>query len=258
MGGTRIQAGSKFGNLVTVELTQTDKGTKWLCRCDCGNEVYVIGNNLRRGNTTKCENCRKQALQDTPPNRKDGRTRGNDELTATYHVWQSMKARIHNPNSKSYCRYGGAGLTLDPRWEDFDNFIADMGQRPSSEASIERLDNSVGYWPSNCIWADRWQQASNKSNNHYLTVNGKVQTLSEWARETGIDQPTIRRRVKKGWPHQEAVTTPLNATRRKHRYITPAGEFGSLTDAAEANSLSVSGINHRLRSSNWPDWRKEQ
>ena len=256
MGGTRIQPGDRFGNLVTIRIVKTDKGAKWLCRCDCGNQPEVIGNNLRKGNSTKCEDCRRKALKRTPHSRKDGRSVDGGALTETYRVWQLMKSRIKNPNNKRYSAYGGRGLTLDPRWEDFDNFLSDMGQRPSSEASIERLDNDFGYWPFNCVWADRWQQATNKRNNHFITARGETRTVSEWSRILGCGHKVIINRLSAGWTEDQTINTPLNETRQRFVWRTPSGDFSTITEAARNNGLSTSGASFRFRSKTYPDWQK--
>lgn len=81
-----------------------------------------------------------------------------------YAGWNSMKQRCTNPNTVSYKYYGAVGIVVCDRWLEFWNFVEDMGERPSPDHSVERLDNKIGYQPGNCCWALPPQQARNKRN----------------------------------------------------------------------------------------------
>lgn len=87
--------------------------------------------------------------------------------SGTYTTWDNMRQRCNNPNRQDYARYGATGVTYDKRWDFFENFLADMGERPEAidAYSLERRDNSKGYSKDNCYWATAYQQAHNKSNN---------------------------------------------------------------------------------------------
>jgi len=96
------------------------------------------------------------------------------------------------------------------RWEDFESFYADMGPRPGSDYSIERIDNERDYEPSNCIWVHRSKQARNTRRNRYLTYNGRTQTLFEWAREIGISPAGLCTRLNRnGMSVERALTQPV-------------------------------------------------
>lgn len=96
------------------------------------------------------------------------------------------------------------------RWlNSFENFYADMGTRPSPQHSIERIDNDGPYSPENCKWADRFEQANNKRNNHLITYNGVTQTLSDWARELGLPYSRLKRRLQSGMPVEQAFSMNL-------------------------------------------------
>ena len=82
--------------------------------------------------------------------------------TAEYLAWQDMRARCNTPTHRSFRYYGGRGITVDECWSTFEQFIADMGFRPTPQHSLDRIDNALGYCPSNCRWATKAEQASNR------------------------------------------------------------------------------------------------
>ena len=120
-----------------------------------------------------------------------------------------MLTRCYNPNVAQYKDYGGRGIRVCERWlgsDGFKNFLADMGTRPSRLHSIERRHNSEGYYPENCYWATRAEQAVNKRNNRLITAKGKTQTLAQWSRETGLHFQTILYRLKHGSTSEESLS----------------------------------------------------
>jgi hypothetical protein len=117
-----------------------------------------------------------------------------------------MKQRCYLTSSVAYKDYGARGITVCDRWKDsFENFYADMGPRPSNLYSLERGRNEEGYSPDNCHWATWDEQMNNTRRNRWIEVKGKRQTITQWARQLGIDPSTIRTRLKKGWTESEAV-----------------------------------------------------
>lgn len=133
--------------------------------------------------------------------------------TRIYGIWCAMITRCRNPNCKAYPNYGGRGITVCKRWQRFENFYADMGDRPEGMC-LERRDNDKGYSPANCVWASRVTQGRNRRGRHRLKVDGVEKTMSEWAEETGISVGTIWQRINKGWTPREAVRIPI-ITKRK-------------------------------------------
>ena len=127
--------------------------------------------------------------------------------TPIYRVWQAMINRCERPSVKSYPDYGGRGIKVCDSWHKFQNFYADMGDRPE-RATLERIDNNGDYEPSNVKWETRYTQSRNKSNNHLLTLNGQTKILSDWARELKITPNAILRRIKKGMTEEQALSTP--------------------------------------------------
>lgn len=152
--------GRKFGRLTVLEYAETrGKTIYWLCQCECGNKKLVQGNLLKNGQTTSCSCHRKETCSKTG---KAAKTHGMSE-TPTYNSWECMRARCYNPHNASFKYYGGAGITVCDRWKNsFENFLADMGERPEG-TTIDRIDAGGNYEPSNCRWADAKTQALNKN-----------------------------------------------------------------------------------------------
>jgi hypothetical protein len=121
-----------------------------------------------------------------------------------------MKARCQNPNNKGYDNYGGRGIYVDPRWENFDQFVHDMGPKPenSRECSIERLNNDGPYSPENCRWGTRTQQNRNKRSSRLVTMGGETKTLAEWCDIYGTTVSTVSSRLQKGMPEEWSIKTP--------------------------------------------------
>jgi hypothetical protein len=131
--------------------------------------------------------------------------------TPEYRSWHSMRDRCLCKTNRAYPDYGGRGITVCARWNDFAKFIADMGQRPSLEHSIDRIDNDRGYEPGNCRWATRSQQQRNRRKRPRFTLNGETLTQVEWAERYGIPTRTLGARLHNGMSLHQALTTPLPA-----------------------------------------------
>jgi hypothetical protein len=126
-----------------------------------------------------------------------------------YTVWMNMKKRCLDSGYRRFPDYGGRGITICGRWlESFQNFIDDMGTRPSAKHSIERKDNDGNYEPTNCVWATRSEQDSNKRTSRLIAFRGETLTVKEWSRHTGLNHETIRNRLVIGWSAEMALTTP--------------------------------------------------
>jgi len=121
-----------------------------------------------------------------------------------------MRERCANPRSRSYADYGGRGIGVCERWAKFENFLADMGERPSRAHSLDRFPNADGnYEPGNCRWATPTKQARNRRNNKVLAFGGKSMCIAEWAEVVGINRLTLQRRLRLGWSIESTLTTPL-------------------------------------------------
>ena len=131
--------------------------------------------------------------------------------TSTFSSWSSMLFRCNNPSATGYRYYGGRGISVCPEWSSFDAFYADMGERPSTKYSIDRIDTNGNYCPENCRWATHKEQARNRRTNTLITINGETLCIADWAIRYNIGDATIRARIRAGWPADKAVTYPARA-----------------------------------------------
>ena len=135
-----------------------------------------------------------------------------------YTSWQAMNQRCYNKNQKAYKNYGGRGIRVCDRWRGktgFLNFIADMGERPTSVHTLDRIDNNGNYEASNCRWATRAEQNRNKRDNKLLTYGGVTKTVSEWGESLGSDVNLVNSRLRYGWDVDRALTTPPKRSSKK-------------------------------------------
>lgn len=200
--------GFKYGKLKVLGFAGSGKrGHKyWFCLCDCGNSVRVGRCDLTSGHTASCgclqvEKTRKRCT-------KHGHSkRGKKSLI--YGIWLSMLNRCRNPKYHQYKDYGGRGIQVCERWkESFENFLADMGERPQGK-TLERNEVNGNYEPSNCRWATTIEQGNNKRNNVFLTYNGETKTISQWNRYFGFGKNIVSGRLRLGWSVEKALTTPI-------------------------------------------------
>lgn len=134
--------------------------------------------------------------------------------TKTHRIWKTMKSRCLNPNFPAYQYYGARGITVCERWQKYPNFLADMGECPEG-LSLDRIDNSKGYEPSNCRWADRRTQSLNVRRIRMITFRGETLCIQDWSRRLGIPRPTIDRRLATGLSVEEALTLPRYGFKRR-------------------------------------------
>ena len=136
---------------------------------------------------------------------------GNPSNHRLYHIWFDMKRRCYQIQNKRWNKYGGRGIKVCPEW--LNNFQAffdwSMANGYADNLTIDRIDVDGDYSPENCRWADKFQQANNRSNNHYITYNGETKTMREWSRELEMSYTTLRKRINAGWDVKVAFERPI-------------------------------------------------
>lgn len=153
--------GQRSGKLVAVHSVEGDRNQKraWLCNCDCGGTVTVKTQLFREGKVQSCGCLNRQPITGSVSRTHGYASRG--KVTPTYQAWQNMIQRCTNPNRPDYHHYGGRGITICERWMTFENFLADVGEKPKG-LSIDRFpDNNGNYEPGNVRWANQTQQVRN-------------------------------------------------------------------------------------------------
>lgn len=194
--------GQKFGKLTVTSYAGTDRHRKriWSCACSCGNESIVSTTQLILGKTQSCGCYLVEA-----------HTKHGDHKSLEYYAWGSMRKRCESPGAKFYEKYGGRGIKVCNRWQSYENFLGDMGRKPTKNHSLDRIDNDGDYTPENCRWATKSQQTRNRSASVWIEFNGKTQLMGDWAAELGINYHALYQRVRKGWTIERAFTTPAKA-----------------------------------------------
>lgn len=193
------------GWTVLGEAGRTQHGAPlYRVRCKgCSTEYLRTKTNLRRN---ACRPC---------ASRKQAQTHG---LTgsALYVVWNGMLQRCKNPKHPAYARYGGRGIGVDPAWESFSVFFADMHEGYSADVHLDRRDNDRGYCKENCRWVSPATNARNRSTARLITAFGRTANLVTWAEELGVNSSVISNRIANGWAPEDAVSTPSRKlTKRK-------------------------------------------
>ena len=211
----KVQPQVRFGRLTALKRDETKTtpyiGFFWICACDCGNQVSVRSHSLRTGGTRSCGCLRSETT--TRLKTKHGKRR-----TPEFDVWCNMRRRCFDPSNKSYADYGGRGITVCSRWkESFQNFIDDVGSRPSPNHQLDRINNFGNYEPNNVRWATRREQCNNRRRNSRYHFRGQSLTIRELLKfcPPEFRYRDLMERIRlKGWPIEDAISFPLGTRRR--------------------------------------------
>lgn len=195
----------KFGELTVISFAYIkNKKTYWNCKCSCSGDKIGRSDMLKNGTTNSC-GCKTSAKL-SEVSFVHGFSRGENKHPL-YATWNCMRQRCTNPNYTDYHNYGGRGIKVCERWDDFLNFQEDMGVRPKGY-TLDRKNNNKDYCPENCIWSDKKSQNRNKRTNHFLELNGEKKTMVEWSEILNLPFYVLAGRSKRGWSDEKTLTHP--------------------------------------------------
>lgn len=200
-----IAIGTVFSHLTYLgqpEKASTGGGSTFLFQCSCGNLKRSRKSAVVHGKTVSC-GCHKARLVSE---RRRSHGHSQDGAGSAYLTWQNMLRRCLSPSATGYADYGGRGISVCERWSKFENFLADMGERPAG-MTIDRWPNKNGnYEPGNCRWATGSEQLYNTRRSHVVEYNGAKMTIGELASNAGVSANILRRRIIEGIPVEKAVS----------------------------------------------------
>ena len=201
MGRRKDYTGQKFHYLTAIEFSHIGRSneSRWLYKCDCGNEKIISSWSVVAGRTKSC-GCYALKI----------RTIHGKSKTPEYNSWNGMRQRCYSEKHRYYKYYGGKGITICERWlNSFEDFLEDMGERPKG-TTLDRKDGSKGYYKENCRWATGKEQQNNRKSTIVIEYNGTQKTITEWAEEYDINFFTLWSRLhERKWPIEKALTTPV-------------------------------------------------
>jgi hypothetical protein len=132
----------------------------------------------------------------------------NKKYPSEYNSWRAMRMRCLNKSANQYKYYGERGIAICEKWNTFDGFLDDMGEKPSPDHTIDRINNDGNYEPSNCRWVHKTKQSKNSRNTRWITYQGITDSCEGWAKRVGISGKFLRQRLSRGWSVERALTCP--------------------------------------------------
>lgn len=232
-----IPVGTVFTRLtVTANHIIRGKSRYVACVCVCGTQKIIRLDGLISGAVKSC-GCFQKDLQ------RERRTTHNHSRSRTYRSWQAMHNRCYNRKYSDYHNYGGRGIAVCPRWDKFENFLEDMGERPKG-LDLDRTDNSGNYCKENCRWVTKAENNRNKRTNVLLAEGGKALCLVDFAKAHSISYEAFRTRFRRrGW----SLEASLKEVKDPRRYLSFRGETHCLAEWARIAGLSEDAIRQRIK-----------
>lgn len=202
--------GKRFGHLIVVAKSDlwSNAGAYWNCLCDCGAKKGILGTKLRQGRTVSCGQCLRV--------RRTFRQHGRNPI---YSTWASMIRRCHDSNAPQYTGYGARGIIVCDEWRNsFRAFASAMGEKPSAQHSLDRIDNNGNYEPGNCRWATSDEQHANRRITRFIEYNGIKIALALLHKQKcpNIPYRLFRGRIRLGWTVEHACTEKRYARGHQH------------------------------------------
>ena len=199
--------GQKFDKLLVISKSHSNNGVFWLCKCDCGNSKIVFSGHLK-GNGPKSCGCVRKKKSIIIDGASEGFTKHD-----LYQTWVDINHRCYSKKDKAYKNYGGRGIIMCDSWRNsIKCFIEDMGNKPTPDHSIDRIENNGNYTKENCKWSTSTEQNNNRRDtSDRFIVNGIAKTINEWEIQMNLSGKTIRSRIIRGWSEEDAILTPARA-----------------------------------------------
>lgn len=250
MSGFVDLTGQRFGRLTVVAVIRgNSKGRlKWECRCDCGGSTTTPTHCLRGGHTQSCGCLQRERTSAAA--RREHRIIDHP----LYRLWSGLKSRCLNPNATGYDRYGGRGITICDRWLNFENFVSDIGPRPSSQHSLDRIECEGDYEPGNCRWATPEEQNNNTRVATVVTYKGKRMRLHEAWQESGcvVPKKTAYRRLRLGWSADRALSTNIQVPGTcLAKTYSHNGQERTLREWSDVTGIPLKALHARVHDG-WP------
>jgi len=199
-----VSIGERFSRWLVIDVgTETKHGHYGLfVECDCGSKRSVAASDIVLGKSKSCGCLANELLVSRTI------THGK-RYHPDYSVWRNMRSRCSDQKNKEYQNYGGRGIKVCAAWQDsFGAFLSDMGERPSLDLTLDRIDTDGNYEPSNCRWATLTEQARNKRNNRLFEIEGERKTLNEWCEIYKVNPVLAKSRISKKWSILDALNRP--------------------------------------------------
>ncbi len=206
-GGPLVKVGDVYERLTVVRIIHGTHGVrgKFVVSCSCGGVKKIQSTDWKGIKSCGCYK------KDHPGNFKHGLSCVGGKVTPECRAWHHMIQRCYWKTHKYYDHYGGRGINVCKRWRDsFENFLSDVGARPSSLHSLGRIDNDGSYTPKNVVWQTRAEQSVNKTTTHFITFHGETFAMKIWAKRLKIKYSTLIGRLKNGWSINRALTEPVH------------------------------------------------
>lgn len=208
----RDLTGMRFGRLIVIDRAEDHyypsgrHDVQYICKCDCGNVISVLGIHLRSGHTASC-GCLRADVS------RDGFTTHGMTNTRLHTIWKNMKERCNNERRDDYALYGGRGIAVCDEWRDsfMDFYTWAMRSGYEDGLTLDRIDVNGNYSPSNCRWVTQKDQCNNTRKNINVSIGNETHTLKQWCEILNLKYGTIASRVSRGWPADKALTTPVRS-----------------------------------------------
>lgn len=204
MGKIMDLSGHAYGRLAVISFDRLEKKkTYWNCLCQCGKIKSIQSNALRSGATKSCGCLHHDAVI-------QAKTIHQGSYLPEYRIWRGMKTRCNNKNDKSYPDYGGRGIKI--LWNNFADFIKDVGSRPSEAHSIDRIDYNGHYGPENVKWSTSKEQNNNTRFNLIVNYKGETLNLTQLTERFGLKYMSVWKRISElGWSVENAIEIPIRS-----------------------------------------------